>query len=111
MSSIPAESKGAEDREPADTPEQPTNAAPLGLACSSRLELQCLTLPVAMETIRTEQEGTGNHQQGTCPWDPDPDRVEVQQGKPSWPICRHQGCSHMARARPTGAGASEPSRL
>lgn len=60
MSSTPAGSKGAAEIAPADTPEQPTNAAPLGFASvPPGKRILYLTPPVAMETIRTEQEGTG----------------------------------------------------
>lgn len=45
---------------PAGTPEQPTNAASLSLASVPPGEqVLYLTPPVAMETIRTDQEGTG----------------------------------------------------
>lgn len=45
---------------PAGTPEQPTNAASLSLASVPPGEqVLYLTPPVAMETIGTNQEGTG----------------------------------------------------
>lgn len=120
MSSTPAGSKGASEMEPADTPEQPTNAAPLGFASvPPGKRILYLTPPVAMETIRTEQEGTGRRvgrdqaaakkagTLGTQTWA----GWGEQQGKPSWPICRYQmlswprSCGWTARVRPHGAGA------
>ena len=71
--------------EPADTPEQPTNTVLPGLASVlSGEQIQCLTTPVAMETIRTEQEGKGGWvgtpgTQIQAGWG-------MQQGRPSWPI-------------------------
>lgn len=49
--------KAAEQTEPADTPEQSTHTAPPGLPLFP--QVLCLTSPVAMETIRAAQEGTG----------------------------------------------------
>ena len=49
--------KAAEQTEPADTPEQPRSTAPPGLPLFP--QVLCLTSPVAMETKKTIQEGTG----------------------------------------------------